>query len=383
MNRTERALDKSGISIAPPMRPRAVTQTIAPAPTQAPSTRIRKTESSDSESSLNDDPQMEVDSAGLDDTEMGRVEYDAAGEAVGDGDGRDYGEGDGDMGRVGYDATGEAVGDGDGGDYGEGDRGMGYDENIDDGASQHVLSPSFTLGGNRADWPGDVGYDQHMHAPPLMGPDSDTQALWKPKGGAHYRAAADEKLPSLHLQVPKNAGFHRSKDDHAIPLDPDAIVNHFDTPRKSKRGRSRADSVESRQSKVNRQSASHSSAGIQSTMVSTGAQTPISAIPSTKVSTRPQSPSHSVSPVGEDFHGASRAMGAVFRGRAFGNNPNWADVKNQNAHDAPSKPNGKVLLYTSRDKEAHPAMMMMHETVAQLPPILHKLSRKFSPIRSK
>ena len=207
MNRTERALDKSGISIAPPMRPRAVTQTIAPAPTQAPSTRIRKTESSDSESSLNDDLQMEVDSAGLDDTEMGRVEYDAAGEAVGDGDG---------------------------GDYGEGDCGMGYDENIDDGASQHVLSSSFTLGGNRAAWPGDVGYDQHRHAPPLMGPDSDTQALWKPKGGAHYRAAADEKLPSLHLQVPKNAGFHRSKDDHAIPLDPDAIVNHFDTPRKSK-----------------------------------------------------------------------------------------------------------------------------------------------------
>jgi len=58
---------------------------------------------------------------------------------------------------------------------------------------------------------------------------------------------------------------------------------------------SREDSVESRQSKVNHQSASHSSAGIQSTMVSTGAQSPISAIPSTKVSTCPQSPSHSVS----------------------------------------------------------------------------------------
>ena len=72
-----------------------------------------------------------------------------------------------------------------------------------------------------------------------------------------------------------------------------------------------------------------------------------------------------------------------FRGRAFGNNPNWADVKNQKAHDAFSKPNGKVLLYTSRDKDANPSMMMTHETVAQLPPILQKLSGKFSPIRSK
>src|SRR5882762_7845682 len=182
----EQALNQSGISIAPPMRPRAVTQTIAPAPTQAPSTRACKqepngseTESSDSESSLYDDQQMEVDNVQLGDTEMGRVGYDAMGEAVGDGDG-------------------------DGGDYGEGDHGMGYDENIDDGASQHVLSPLFTLGGNRANWPGDVGYDQHRHAPPIMGPDSDTQALWKPRGGAHYYAAADDRLPSLHLQVPKN-----------------------------------------------------------------------------------------------------------------------------------------------------------------------------------
>jgi hypothetical protein len=361
MNRTEQALDRSGISIAPPMRPRAVTQTIAPAPTQAPSTRAHKqepngseTESSDSESSLYDQ-QMEVDNLQLGDTEMG---------------------------RVGYDAMGEAVGDGDGGDYGEGDQGMGYDENIDDGASQQVPVSLFSLGGDHANWPGDVGYDQHMVNPPTMGQYSDTGALWKSQhgGGAHYRAAADE-LSSSRLQVPENAGFHRSKDDHAIPLNPDAIVKHFDTPRKPKRGRGRADSVESRQSKVNRRSASHSTAA-QSTMVSTGAQSPSSAIPSTKVSTRPQSPNHSVSPVGQDFQGASRATGGVIRGRALGNTANWADSKYSNAHMgiASSKPNGKVLLYTSRDQEAHPAMMIMHETVAHLPPILQKLSCKFSPI---
>lgn len=141
--------------------------------------------------------------------------------------------------------------------------------------------------------------------------------------------------------------------------------------------------MESRESKINHRSASHSTAAFQSTMVSTGAQSPSSAIPSTKVSTRPQSPSHDVSPVSGDFHGASRASGGIFRGRALGNTPNWADSKQSNAHNASSKPKGKVLLYTNRDQDAPPAMMIMHETVAQLPPILEKLSCKFSPIRSK
>jgi len=387
MNRTERNLDRSGISIAPPMRPRALTKTIAPAPTQVPSTRVRKKEpggseieSSDSESSLYVDYKP---------VNIGAGEKKGTSGILVDGQQMQVDDvqlGDSEMGGVGYDEMGEGVGDGDEGDYGDHDRGMGYDEDMSDGESQHVpASPLISLGGDHANWPGDVGYDQHMLDPSAMGQDSDTGTLWKsqPGGGAHYRAAADEELPSPHLQVPKNAGFHKSKGHHAIPLDPDAIVKHFDTPRKSKRGRSRADSVESRQSKVSRRSASHSTAGMQSTMVSTGAQSPTSAIPSTKVSTRPQSPSHSVSPVDEDFHGASRATGAVPRGRAFGNNPNWADVKNQKAHDAFSKPNGKVLLYTSRDKDANPAMMMTHETVAQLPPILQKLSGKFSPIRSK
>ena len=345
------------------MRPRAVTQTIAPAPTQVPSSRVRKqepsgieTRSSDSESNLDGDYKPESTVNLVDDQQM-QVD--------------DVQLGDDEMGRVGYDVMGEGVGDGDEGDYGDGDRGMGYDEHMSDGASPNMLaSPLVSLGGDHANWPVDVGYDQHMHYPSAG-------------GGAHYHAAADEELPSPHLQVPRNPGFHRSKDHHAIPLDPDAIVNHFDTPRKPKRGRGRVDSVEKRQSKVNRRSASHSTAAIQSTMVSTGAQSPSSAIPSTKVSTRPQSPSHSASPVGHDFQGASRATGGVFRGRALGNAPNWADTTAMIPHDASSKPNGKVLLYTSRDQDAHPAMMIMHETVAQLPPILHKLSRKFSPIRSK
>jgi hypothetical protein len=349
MNRTERNLDKSGISIAPPMRPRAVTQTIAPAPTQAPSTRVRKQEPSGSETEIGKSIMNKSDIIAGRALEGGEFLVDGQQIQVDD-------VGDSEMGGVGYDAMGEGVGDGDEGDYGDGDRGMGYDENSGDGASQHVLESP--IGGNHASWPGDVGYDQHMHDQHMHDPHA---------------------VPSVHLQVPKNPGFHRSA-DHLIPLDPDAIVDHFNTPRKHKRGRGRADSVESRQSKVNRQSVSHSSAA-QSTMISTGAQSP--AIPSTKISTGPQSPSPSVSPVGQDLQGASRTMGGFSRGRAFGNNPNWADSQPQNPFGSFAKPTGKVLLYTSRDKEAHPAMMITHETVSTLPPILEKMSRKFSPIRSK
>jgi hypothetical protein len=191
---------------------------------------------------------------------------------------------------------------------------------------------------------------------------------------AHYHTAADR---GPNLQVP---GFHRRPDHHMILLDTNAIVNHYDTPCRPKQGHGQSNSVESRESKVNHQSASHSPAAIQSTMVSTGAQSPSSAIPSTKVSTCPQSPSPNVSPIGQDFQEASHATGGLFRGRALGNVHNWADAKLRNALDGFAKPTGKVLLYTSQEKGALPAMMITHETVPQLPPILEKMSHKFSPI---
>ena len=117
-------------------------------------------------------------------------------------------------------------------DYGVGDHGMGYDESIGDGAAQHV--PGFSLDGDHASWPGDVCYDQNIHGSDAMDQDSDTRDLWKSHhNGAYYRTAADEEQPS-HLQVPRTAGFQRHMDQHAIPLDTDAIVNHYDTPCKHK-----------------------------------------------------------------------------------------------------------------------------------------------------
>jgi hypothetical protein len=41
-----------------------------------------------------------------------------------------------------------------------------------------------------------------------------------------------------------------------------------------------------------------------------------------------------------------------------------------------------VLLYTSRDLGVPPAMTITHQMGSQLPPVLLKLARKYSPIRS-
>jgi hypothetical protein len=108
--------------------------------------------------------------------------------------------------------------------------------------------------------------------------------------------------------------FPLATQGQGIPLHPDGFIDYYhNTPKKSKRGRERAESIESRQSKVHRRSASHSTAPT---------------VPSTKFSTRTHSPSYdqSESPVGEtDLRGASRVTGGVIRGRAHGNNFNLAD----------------------------------------------------------
>jgi hypothetical protein len=113
---------------------------------------------------------------------------------------------DGETGRVGYDAMGEGVGDGDEGEYRDHNHGMGYDEHISDGASPHrPASPLVSLGGDHANWPGDVGYDQYMHYP-------------SGGGGAHYPAAADEELPSPHLKFLRILVFTGVKTIMQFPL---------------------------------------------------------------------------------------------------------------------------------------------------------------------
>lgn len=50
--------------------------------------------------------------------------------------------------------------------------------------------------------------------------------------------------------------------------------------------------------------------------------------------------------------------------------------------DVHPNPDGKILLYTSRDINAQPHMAIKHKTTAYLPSILKDLALKYSPIRS-
>jgi hypothetical protein len=48
-----------------------------------------------------------------------------------------------------------------------------------------------------------------------------------------------------------------------------------------------------------------------------------------------------------------------------------------------SKIRGKVLLYTTREPDAEPAMAMVQEIGNELPVVLERLAGRYSPIRSK
>jgi len=83
--------------------------------------------------------------------------------------------------------------------------------------------------------------------------------------------------------------------------------------------------------------------------------------------------------------GASRTTGGIFRGKATGSHFNWGDAP-QFMDDGPQFqpiPMGKVFLFGSRDKNAHPHLSITTQTDTQLPPILKRLSAKYSPIKSK
>jgi hypothetical protein len=76
--------------------------------------------------------------------------------------------------------------------------------------------------------------------------------------------------------------------------------------------------------------------------------------------------------------------GGSFRGRALGNAANHADIDADiQIADLASPIMGKVLLFTERHEGAKPTMAIKHEVTPQLSPVLMKLGRSYSPIRSK
>jgi hypothetical protein len=185
-----------------------------------------------------------------------------------------------------------------------------------------------------------------------------------------YDPTTDYKLNALAQY--QGDGFGRISMDtegQTIPSDPDAIMSHYNSSHRVKRSRE-VESVESRQSKIHRRSTSHSAPSAEH---STGHSVPLTPL---HIS-RDQSPS----PLDSERYGASRTTGGVFGGRAVGNAPNWGDMEVDG--EVRQQTIGKVLLYTSQERDAHPAMTIKHQTTSELPSILDKLAQKFSPIRSK
>jgi hypothetical protein len=204
-----------------------------------------------------------------------------------------------------------------------------------------------------------------------------------------------------HPATVATGGLGPRSSSQSIPLDRNVIARHY-AKVSPYRKRDRSASPD-QHNKSQRISASHSSAITRSPSPSV--------LPSTRMSTRDPSlvPSgqrgvRDLSPVlDHDPQGSSRTTGGAIRGRALGGGYRFADAGKLMPMLIPtyhnifcslepmdvdmdffsSKISGKVLLYTSRDLGASPAMTVNHETVSRLPPVLQKLARRFSPLRSK
>ena len=87
------------------------------------------------------------------------------------------------------------------------------------------------------------------------------------------------------------------------------------------------------------------------------------------------------SPPRIELSGASRVTGGIFRGRAYGNVFNHADVGT--IFDSETRM-GKIHVYTSRVDPtlAKPDMVLKHKVTPKLKPILKALARGYSPVRS-
>jgi len=93
-------------------------------------------------------------------------------------------------------------------------------------------------------------------------------------------------------------------------------------------------------------------------------------------------------PSQHELQGASRTTGGIFRGRAYGNNPNIADLADQ--HDSIIPLMGKIYLYmTANDPVTWDTLMMKqriaikHQITSSLATILKEIGDRHSPVRSK
>ena len=96
-------------------------------------------------------------------------------------------------------------------------------------------------------------------------------------------------------------------------------------------------------------------------------------------------------PTSPPKYGASRTTGGVFRGRAVGNALNAADYSSRNQRDYLGPVSGEILLYLSQDNPAglvpeslaaYARLPYDYSPKTPIAPVLKKIARKYSPVRS-
>ena len=93
-------------------------------------------------------------------------------------------------------------------------------------------------------------------------------------------------------------------------------------------------------------------------------------------------------PSQRELQGASRTTGGIFRGRAYGNNPNMADLIDQD--DSLIRIIGKIYIYITSNDPVTPDITAMkhrfvikHSVTSSLAEILTEIGDRHSPVRSK
>ncbi len=89
-----------------------------------------------------------------------------------------------------------------------------------------------------------------------------------------------------------------------------------------------------------------------------------------------------------ELQGASHTTGGIFRGRAYGNNPNIVDLADEDDNLIPIM--GKIYLYITGDDPATWDLLTMkrsivirHLLTSSLTTILQEIGDRHSPVRSK
>lgn len=85
----------------------------------------------------------------------------------------------------------------------------------------------------------------------------------------------------------------------------------------------------------------------------------------------------------QGLQGASRTVGGTIRGRALGNNFNFSDYEDMDVFGEPVFGKVKVFNTNSDPSSSQPIMGFKHKVTPTLGPVLAKLARQYSPVRSK